>query len=49
MNSSQAYHWAKAELVAVHEKALIMNAKQPNDDDVGQGKKGPCANNVIPG
>lgn len=40
MNSSQAYHWAKAELVAVHEKALIMNAKQPNDDDVGQGKKG---------
>jgi len=40
MNSSEAYNWAKAELVAVHEKALIMNAKQPNDNGGGQGKKG---------
>jgi len=41
MNSSEAYNWAKAELVAVHEKALIMNAKQTNDNGNGtQGKKG---------
>jgi len=40
MNSSEAYNWAKAELVAVHEKALIMNAKQPDDNGGGQGKKG---------
>lgn len=40
MDSSEAYNWAKAELVAVHEKALIMNAKQTNDNDGGQGKKG---------
>lgn len=41
MNSSEAYNWGKAELVAVHEKALIMNAKQTNDNNGGgQGKKG---------
>mmetsp|Transcript_4276 Transcript_4276/g.7035 ORF Transcript_4276/g.7035 Transcript_4276/m.7035 type:complete len:1261 (+) Transcript_4276:138-3920(+) len=41
MNSTEAYDWAKAELVAVHEKALIMNAKQTNDNGGGgQGKKG---------
>ncbi len=41
MNSYEAYNWGKAELVAVHEKALIMNAKQTNDNNGGgQGKKG---------
>ena len=40
MDSPEAYNWAKAELVAVHEKSLIMNAKQPNVNDGGQNKKG---------
>ena len=40
MSSSEAYNWAKDELVSVHEKAMIMNAKQGDDRGGGQGKKG---------
>lgn len=40
MDSSEAYKWAKAELFAVHEKAMLVTENQSSDNGVGKAKKG---------